>query len=247
MLQPVKTAFGQYMTGFYESIVPTTKSLQEYVARGLAKSMVWAPERMVDAAEDMLAAWYKNDTDDAATQPPKLPVVIVAMAKDYIPTGRDYTRQVSELVDITLPDDVKERYFKVRTIDGDVRAQIAIFAQDEPTAKSIASQFLLYIDEMPHRRFDARYTFAGQNLDWPVQIESTDAPAMNIQTDAKNLTILAVDITLKAHIPLFEAPKDDDPNDGKGTPGDANDPSGYPVVVEVGSDDMVTDKQTVVN
>lgn len=246
MLQPVKTAFGQYMGVFYSAIVPTTKSLQEYVVRGLAKSIVWAPSRMIDAAEDMLAAWMKNDTDGAATHPADMPVIIVAMAKDYMPTGRDYTRQVSESVEVILPDDAKERAFNVRTIDGDVRAQIAIFAHDEPTAKSLASQFLLHIDAMPNRRFDARYTFAGQNLDWPVQIESPDSPAMSIQSDAKNLTILAVDITLKAHIPLFQAPKDDDPNDGKGTPGDANDPSGYPVVTQVDFDDKALDKQTTV-
>lgn len=233
MLEPVKVAFGAYMGAFYAGIVPATNGLQEYVARGLAKSIVWAPSRMVDAVEEMLSSWQRNDTDSAATQPAKMPVIFVAIAKDYTPSGRDYTRQISEQVEVILPGDTKERDFKVRVIAGDVRAQVVFCAHDEPTARSLASQFLLYLDNMGNRRFDSTYTFAGQNLVWPVQIESPDTPAMSIQTDAKNLTILACDITLKASIPLFNAPADNEPNDGKGTVGNPDDPSGYQVVVQV--------------
>ena len=76
----------------------------------------------------------------------------------------------------------------------------------------------------------------GQDMPWPVQIESPDVPAMSIQTDTKNLTMLACDVTLRASIPLFNAPADSDPNDGKGTDGDPSDPSGYQVVVQVNYD-----------
>lgn len=233
MLQPIKTAFGEYMGRFYASIVPTTKALEPYVTRGLAKSIVWAPARMVDSAEEMLSSWQRNDTDSAPTQPANMPVIIVAMSKDYVPTGRDFTRQVADPIMGIIPGDTKERVFGIRAIAGDIRAQIAIFAHDEPTAHSIAAQFLLFLDTVDSRRFTARYTFAGQNMDWPVQVESPDSPAMSIQSDAKNLTILAVDVTLKAEIPLLDAPATGQPNDGKGTPGSASDPSGHPVVVQV--------------
>lgn len=233
MLEPVKVAFGGYMRDFYAGIVPTTKPLEAYVARGLAKSIVWAPSRMVDSAEDMLSSWQRNDTDDAVTRPTNLPVMIVAMARDYSPTGRDYTRQMAESVMITFPGDVKERVFGVRTMAGDIRAQIAIFASDEPTARSIAAQFLLFIDSTQNRRFTASYRFAGMDMDWPVQLEAPDSPAMSIQTDAKNLTILAIDITLKAEIPLFDAPAAGQPNDGRGIAGDKDDPAGYSLVVQV--------------
>lgn len=233
MLEPVKTALGDYMGSFYADIVPTTKPLESYVMRGLAKSIVWAPARMVDSAEEMLAAWQRNDTDGAATKPAHLPVIIVSMSKDYVPTGRDYTHQVAESVMMILPGDVKERVFGVRAMAGDIRAQIAIFAQDEPTARSLAAQFILFLDAVPNRRFNATYSFAGQTLYWPVQVESPDSPAMSIQTDAKNLTILAIDITLKAEIPLFDAPAVGQPNDGKGTPGNSADPAGYPLTDQV--------------
>lgn len=240
MFEPVKAAFGNYMGGFYSCLVPTTKGMQEYVTRGLAKSIVWAPARMVDAVEEMLSSWQRNDTNDAPTQPPEMPIIFVAMAKDLMPTGRDYTRQVSEQVMAILPNDVKERAFNVRVIAGDIRAQIAICAHDEPTARSLASQFLLYIDNMENRRFFAHYTFASQDLTWPVQVESPEIPAMGVQLDVKNLTVLALDLTLRTSVPIFDAPAVGQPNDGKGTPGSITDPAGYPLVIQVDYDEKDT-------
>lgn len=246
MFQPVKEALGIYMGKYYAGIVPSTKSMHAFVARGLPKSIVWAPSRMVDAVEDMLAAWQREDIDNTPTNPVDMPVVIVAMAEDYVPSGRDFTRQISEEAFFIFPEDTKERAFKVQAIAGDIRAQIVFAAHDEPTAKSLASQLLLYIDVATNRRFDAKYAFAGFDDMWPVQIESTDSPAMAIKTDAKNLTILAVDITLKVSTPLFKAPADNEPNDGKGTIGNASDPSGYPVVDQVDFDAKTINKQTTV-
>ena len=232
MLEPVKAAFGQFMGRFYAEIVPTTKPLEAYITRGLAKSIVWAPSRMVDSAEEMLQTWQRNDTDNATTKPANMPVMIVGIARDYTPTGRDYTRQMADPEMVMIPGDAKERVFSLRTVAGDVRAQVVLFAQDEPTARALAAQFLLFLDATPNRRFTAHYTFAGQAMDWPVQVESPDAPAMSIQTEAKNLTILAIDLTLKATIPLFSAPGAGQPNDGKGTPG-TTDPAGFPLVGEI--------------
>lgn len=231
MLEPVKAAFGQFMGRFYGQIAPTTRPLQAYIVRGLAKSIVWAPSRLVDSAEEMLEAWQRNDTDGATTRPADMPVMIVGMARDYTPTGRDYARQIADPELVMIPGDAKERAFSLRTVSGDVRAQIAICAQDEPTARSLAAQLLLFLDATPNRRFTARYTFAGHAADWPVQIEAPDSPAMSIGTEAKNLTILAVDLTLKATIPLFRAPAAGQPNDDQGIPGTA-DPAGYPLVGE---------------
>ena len=245
MHEQLKVGFGQYMTAFYASLIPTTKAMQEFVTRGESKSLAWAPSRMVDAATDMLASWQRNDTDSSDTKPAKLPVIIVAMARDYTPTGRDFARQIADSMEIIIPSDGKERVFGLRTIFGDIRAQIAIFAQDEPTAKSIASQFVLFMEAAPNRRFHYSHAFAGATTEWPVQIESVDSPVVNVQSDSKNITILAVDLTLKAQIPLYDAPKVGEANDGKGIPETA-DPAGYPVVIEVDFDDKAMDIQTVV-
>ena len=233
MFEPVKAGLGEFMQGFYREIAPTTKPLQEFVNRGFPYCVAWAPTRMVDKVEDMLAAWQRNDTNQAATRPPKLPVIIVAVAKDYSAVGRDFTTQISEPADVTFPDDPKGRYFQMKLIAGDVRAQLAICAADEATAKSLAAQFLLYLDHPSRRSFDAKYRFAGLDHPFPAQIEAPDNPAMNIETGTKNLSILAVDMTLKCTVPLFLAPKVGEPNDGKGVPG-TDDPAGFKLVEDVG-------------
>lgn len=233
MLEPVKIAFGQFVGEFYRTLLPTTKPLQEYVTRGLDKSIFIAPSRMIDAAEEMLASYQRNDTHQAATQPFKMPVIIIAVAKDYMPTGRDYAKQIAEPISVIIPSDDKERHFGFRTINADIRAQLAIFAMDEPTAKSLASQWQLYLDRADSRRFLAHYAFAGQDIIQWVQIEDTGIMASNAQTESKNLTILACDVTLKSQIPLFDAPKaGDENNDGKGIPG-TDDPAGYLLVNHV--------------
>lgn len=233
MLEPIKAGLGGYMNGFYESLVPTTKAMPEFIARGLAKSVILAPSGMIDKAEEMLSSWQRNDTDSAATKPAKLPVIIVAIARDYVPSGRDFTRQLADPISVMIPGDEKERHFGLRTIAGDIRAQIAIFAADEPTAHSIASQFLLFLDGVTNRRFHANFTFAGVTEGWPVQIEAPDVPFISVQTDVKNVVILAADLTLKATIPLFDAPKIGNPNnDGQGVPETA-DPAGYMTIVEI--------------
>lgn len=231
MPQPVREAFGAFLGRYYAALTPTTPAMQRYVVRGLGNAMVWAPSRMVDAAEEMLSAYLRSDPDNTATSPPEMPVIIVAVAKDGIPTGRDFTIQVADSIEMMLPDDPKGRMFGVRAAATDIRAQVAFFALDEPTARSLATQFLLFLDAPANRSFGATYSFAGMELgDWPVQIETPEVPAMAIQTDAKNLTILVVDVTLRAEIPFFDAPKSGQPNDGKGVPG-TDDPAGYPVVV----------------
>jgi len=233
MFEPVKVGFSQYMIRFFNQLVPTTKPMHSYVAREVGKAIVWCPSRMIDTATEMLAAWQRNDTDGAATMPAKLPVIIVAFGRDFMPTGRDYTRQLGEPQTVMLPNDPKERAFMLRTVAGDLAAQVAIFTADEPTAKSIAAQFILFMDSIGNQGFFANYKFAGQDLNFSVQIESPEAPAQAIDSESKNIAILAIRLNLKAQVPLFSAPKDNEPNDGKGTNGDPNDPHGYPITLSV--------------
>ncbi|OAI24560.1 hypothetical protein [Methylomonas koyamae] len=242
MFEPLKVGVGEYLAGFYATLVATTHPMQEYIQRGVAKSIAWAPSRMVDAAEDMLAAWQRNDTDSATTRPAKLPVILVAMDQSYTPTGREFARQIADSVKVIMPGDAKQRLFGLRTVFGDIRTQLVFAAADEPTARSLAAQFMNYIDAVPNRRIGYSTSFAGVSEDWVATIESPDIPVTAVRTGMKNVVMLAVDITLKAQIPLYDAPKAGEPNDGKGVPGTA-DPAGYPVVIEVDFDDKALDIQ----
>jgi hypothetical protein len=236
MFQELKVGFGHYMGRFFDQLVPTTKPMAEYCRRPFKYAVMLAPARMIDMAEDLLAKYLRADIQKdfgSNTRPHNLPVILVAFARDVTPTGRDYGRQVANADYMSFPDDEKRRVFKVRTVASDVRVQCAIFASDEPTARSIAAQFLLFVDAVENRRFWVDYEYAGFRVRYPAQLETTEALAPLTPTEANNLTVLAVDLTLKCTIPLISGPREGEPHDGKGIPGDEYDPAGYPIVEQM--------------
>jgi len=221
----IKEGFGRYLAAFFADLVPNTPNLAAYVKKPLNEAILLAPSRMIDAAEEQLNKYIKQ-SDDKPTKAYNLPLIIAAFGSDYVITGRDYTRQIADKMPIILKEDDKGRIFKVRLSAADLRAQIAIFAYDVASAQSLAAQFLLFTDSTNGRRFRAKFKFAGFEPKFWVQLEMTDNPAMQIATEFKNLTILAIDLTLHAQIPFFDYPKDDAEKDGKGT-NLLEDPSGY--------------------
>lgn len=242
MFQPVKEAFGRYMAGFFRDIVPTTKSLKKYVKRELPTAIAYAPSRMVDAANDMFIKYLRADVKKGlgacdycqpATTSYEMPMILIAISQDVTPTARDYTHQVTDRLDFTFPEDPKKRVFKLREVANDLRAQVVFFSHDEPTARSMAAQFLLYLDEIRHRTFYAEYEFAGFKTRWPCQIENPEIFTPSMASNASNMVVLASDVTLKCSVPIFYAPKKGEPHDGKGTPGGLKNPSGYPVVKRI--------------
>jgi hypothetical protein len=140
---------------------------------------------------------------------------------------------------VVLPEDTKDRLFKLRTMQSELRAQLAIAAHDEPTARALASQVMLWTEAFPNRRFAATYRFAGFDLCWPVRVQMNEEPASLVPTDAKNLTLLALNLTLQATVPLYQAPKPGEPNDGQGDPTDPDDPAGYPYLIQIDANEHV--------
>lgn len=222
---PLKTAFALYLKRWYDTLYADTKSVQEYIQRGFAHGCQWVPARMVDSAESMLAAYQKNDNAPQGRNT-LLPVVLVGMAKDYIPMGADWGgRQLGRrLVQIEEGGSV----YGYRQAMGEKRAQVVIIAADEATANSLAAQFSLYVGEIPNRRFAAVHEFGQYKPEMPVLIETPDIMFVNVATNQNNITILAADLNLKFQIPYFDAPKPGEPNDGT-----TNNPPGYPVVESV--------------
>lgn len=234
MFQPVKTAWGEYLQRWYAQIKPTTKGMSEFAGRGFAQSVAWSPCRLVDQAEEIISLWNRaNVVGNTATQPPKLPAMVCAMDKSYMPTSRDYTQEVTVPEWITLPQDTKERAFKIMTAAEDLRLQTVIMSQDEPTARAIATQLRQWITAPNHRFIPATYVFAGFHNIFPVHIQTPEIQVMDAKGATHNLSVLFIDLTLRAHVPTFLHPADGDPDaDGKGTDGDPNDPHGY-LTVEV--------------
>lgn len=236
---PIKAGFGRFLWGFHRQLIGDTPAVREFAAREFSKAAVWAPGRMVDQVEDMLESWRKNDTSESPQPTPFLPIIIAAMTKDFMSAPPEFGRHGGDLIDVMLPNDPKNRMFKMRTVTAEIRTQVVIAAADEPTARSIAMQLHAYCSEMHNRRFAAVYKLAGFDEKWPVQLEIPDLIAPALPNEQKNLTLLAADLTLRATIPMLIAPRSTEPNDGQGEganqdrPFDPDyDPNGYLVVVE---------------
>lgn len=232
-MNQLKYGYARWLNEFHRYFVPTTAATREWAARPLKTAMALAPGRMVDAAEDMMASWRKNDNTGKEGISSHLPIVITALAKDYVPTGGEFSRQLAREVDFTIPEDPKMRNFKLRQIQGDRRVQLLFVAPEEASARSMALQFCQWVTDHEWRRFTVPYEFAGFVHEWPVMLETPDVMPQSIDLGQKNITALVVDINLRETIPVFMAPKPGEPNDGQGDPSDPKDPAGYPRLIEV--------------
>jgi hypothetical protein len=230
---PVEDAFGRFLQGFFGEIIPDTPAVAEFAARPFAKAAAWVPGRMVDAAEDMLAAYRANDTSGAARATPLLPVILAAASRDYIPLGEDLGRIAAEPMYCQIPGDPKGRLFKLRAAACEIRIQLAFVAVEKHTARSLAMQFQMYCTRMANRSFPATYILAGLPQQWPVQVERPEIMAQAVPLEVKNLTILTADLNLRATIPMLGvAPTGDAGADGLGT-NPVGDPSGWMPVHEI--------------
>ena len=204
-IHPVRLGLSLYVRRWYESLLPTTNALDEYVARGINRAVAWAPDRMVDAAEEMLASYRRNENTATPNRNALLPMAIMAMAKDYSVTLGDWGHNLADKKFVRLVDEPDAQYYGYRHVMADFRAQIVLFAAEDATARSLASQFALFISATLNRRFIANYEHAGIAIPMTVMIENPDIVFQSIPNDQKNLTMLAGDITLKTIVPYFDA------------------------------------------
>jgi hypothetical protein len=233
MLDPVKIGLAGRLAQFYAQLEPTTPQLAEFTSRGLAQSLVWAPSRMVDQADDMLNSWRRNDASGTTTQAYSLPVMLFAVASEFTAADGAATVQVSDPQPVIIPSDPKERVFRLRVMSGSVRAQAVAFASNPGTAQSLMAQLLLWLAGTDRRRFDAVYRFAGINIPWGCSIQPPPDMASRVDTETSIVTALALDLDLLVQVPFYTAPGAADVNDGKGTDDDPDDPHGWPVVDEI--------------
>jgi hypothetical protein len=231
---PLEVAFGGYMGRFYDSLVADTPSMAEYVARGLAQSISWVPGRMIDSVEEMLVEWRKNDNSGRPGASSFLPVMLIAMSKDFTTSMADWGSSVGTPVEVMNPDDPHGRMFKLRQSMNEYRIQVVIIAAEVHTAHSLAMQLHLWANGPHGRRFKHTHMHAGVAHEFPAVLEQIDLGAMDTKMEQKNITILTADINLRAAIPLFSAPKAGEANDGKPAP------AGYPVTLGVDAFDVVS-------
>lgn len=225
----VKTAVGHYLTRWYNFLAANTQAMQEFTSRGAAKSLMWVPDRMVDAVEEMLASYRKNNTTGVPGANAKFPVVLIAMSKDFSPVTGDWGRQAGDRMLVRLTDEDNASVYGYRQALMEARLQVALCATDSPTARSLATQFALFVGAVRNRTFYSEFQFGQYVLKMPIQIENPDIAFMSMPGDQTNVSILVGDLTLKITIPYLDAPKAGEPNDGS-----TNNPPGYPQLSEIG-------------
>lgn len=221
-----KRAFGAYLKRFYDVMLPTHAAIMEMKTRGAEKSMVFVPDRMIDAADEMLAFYRENSTKvDVARA--RLPVVLVSMGKDANPSMADYSSQASSPSYVKFPSDERERVFKLQVMVMERRAQLAFFGAEETSVRSMATQFVMWAARPENRRFVSKYALINGVVEqFPISIESSELMASNVVTGQKNITLLTIDMTLRESTPFLTTPESE-----KGIY--VEDSDGFKVVTEV--------------
>lgn len=191
------------MVRFFKQVAPMTPALQEFVAREPSHAVAIVPGRMVDAAEDMLTLWQRNEPNAGPSKPHKMPVALVAVARDVNPTQVGRNKEISSPVHVIIPGDDQQRVFELRTQARDYRVQVLFAAHDSDTAESLASQFVLWLGNWRNHVFEVNWKFAGIDSFWPAQLDTADVLPNLIQTDVKSLTMMAVDVSFCTTQPIY--------------------------------------------
>jgi hypothetical protein len=229
LLTPIQLGLSAYMIGYHQSLIADTQFVQEFAARPVAKSIVWAAGRMIDSVEDMLKSWRQNENNPGPGMSSMLPVIFLALDRNYMPVLPEYSVAVPE-TPFVFPDDELGRVYHCSTVTNEYKVQVVFVAPEMQTAHSLLVQWHTWLTQGPAgRRFYSEYEFAGFKTKWPCVLEAIDPPGVVNAIEQPNITILVSDMTVRATVPRFRAPGAGQQNDGKAAP------AGYPVVIDIES------------
>lgn len=216
-----KAAFGWYLLDWFKELYADTAGVETFRTRRPAQAMQWAPSRMLDEVEKMLAQYRKNENGPAGNTT-RLPVMLLATDDDFLGTGADFGGHHTgfEMVQILEGGS----WYEYRQDMHDRRIQVAIIASDGDTAKSIAAQLSAFMQRPTRRYMECTYPFGQYKVPAQMQLETKRIDWMNVKTELKNIKILAADIALKCVVPILRAPAPGEPNDGT-----ENNPPGFPL------------------
>lgn len=221
-----KRAFGAYLKRFYDVMLPTHAAIMDMKTRGAEKSLIFVPDRMIDAADEMLSFYRENSTKVNEARA-RLPVVLVSMSKDANPSMADYSSQAASPSYVQFPSDERNRAFKLQVMVMERRAQLAFFGAEETSIRSLATQFVMWAARPENRRFTSSYALINGVVEqFPISIESSELMASSVVTGQKNITLLTIDMTLRESTPFLTTPESE-----KGVY--VEDSDGYKLVTEV--------------
>lgn len=241
-MMPLDTAIGRMMGRWYAGLYGDTQAVAEFVGRGLAKSIKWVPGRMIDDAQAMLQS-YQRDQQGEHGSNARLPVVMVAASRDYMPISGDWgSRALPRTMGVfSVAEGAIEgqppSYYGLRSVQHQVRVQVVVIAAEKHSARSLAAQFDMFVRNAENRHLVVKHTFGQYSSEAPAVIEDPEV-VFAVAGESKTMTVLAGDFTIKATTPYYDAPRPGEPNDGS-----ANNPPGYPLVDGVHWDDQTLVRQ----
>lgn len=194
-------SWGNVLKDFREWLLPDTADLTHWKTRPLKEAIAACPSRMVDDAEVMLSEWRKNQNSNDTGMTSFLPVVLTAFDSVPSPPDASSIRGVPDWMPVILPQDPQKRMVRMRTIPIAVRAQIAIFTDNPHSALMFASQFCAYLTSETKRVMTLTVNVGdGITDDCEFVVLDNSLYPSKVSSEAKNLTIFTVDVTLNGVI-----------------------------------------------
>lgn len=195
-------SWGNVLKDFREWLLPDTADLIHWKTRPLKEAIAACPSRMVDDAEVMLSEWRKNQNSNDTGMTSFLPVMLTAFDSVPSPPDASSIRGVPDWMPVVLPQDPQKRMVRMRTIPIAVRAQIAVFTDNPHSALMFTSQFCAYLTSETKRVMELTVNVGDGITDSCelVVLDNSLYPS-KVSTEAKNLTIFTVDVTLNGVIP----------------------------------------------
>jgi len=233
----IRAAWGQYMNRWFDELYANTKAVELYRQKPFSQAVMWAPSRIIDAAQDMLAAYRKNVNGPEGANA-MFPIVLMAVDENFMGTGADWGG-----------DHIARRVLQIREGGSwygyqhsmmDQRLQVVIIGSEGTSPKSLAAQLSTFIKRPSNRHLKAVYAFGEYEIPAPITLETNRIDWMDVKTDLKNVKILAADIILKCTMPVLDAPAEGEPNDGT-----THNPPGYPLVQVVQHDDTTAQVRSI--
>ena len=225
----IRAAWGVYMNRWFNGLYANTKAVDAYRQKPFSQAVMWAPSRMIDAAQDMLAAYRKNMNGPEGANA-MFPIVLMAVDENFMGTGADWGGD--HIARRLLQIHEGGSWYGYQHSMMDQRLQVVIIGSEGASTKSLAAQLATFIKRPSNRNLKAFYTFGEYNIPAPITLETNRIDWMDVKTELKNIKILAADIMLKCTMPALDAPAEGEPNDGS-----VRNPPGYPLVQDVQHDD----------
>lgn len=198
-LKNIQDAWLLMLLRFRAWYLPETSQTKEWKFRPVAEAIRSCRSTLMDDAEGMLVAYRKNPNNGDMVGPSAaMPVMLTATAVVDMPPDASQLLGTPYLVDAAYGD----KSVRVRVVPTAVRAQMAFFSTNPHDARSLAGQFCTYLADDWTRKVNVEFAIGnGYHDKFKFIVFDNNVMPAAIPSEALNLTIFTVDVTLVGYVP----------------------------------------------